>query len=285
MEGAFFCFGIRGGRPARDYRCLKHFMADINDTAAQAEQSTPSVEGNESTEVEEIKSQDQEENQPGAESENQSEDEKSSGEAGDQSEQSEKPTRAERRIQSLLSKVKENGERQNQTPPQYERRQPLISEEERQSGEIDPDILNQRIQSTIQNEVQRAIQMDRAKGQFESSVKEHQADLESIKDIDPDLEAEATAEYEALNYRLNPFTGKSQFIPAVKFSEIVAKIEARAEKLAAKRAEAIAEGNERYIKNVSSSQAVPASGSIQSSKSIKPETTDFSEFEKAFSKK
>lgn len=254
-------------------------MADINDTAAQAEQSTPSVEGNESGEV--IK---QDESQSGAESENQSEGQPS-GEAGDQSEQGEKPSRVERRIQSLLSKVKENGEHQSQSQPQYQSPQPLISEEERQIGEVDPEQLERRIQGTIQSEVQKAIQLDRAERQYESAVKDHQADLSGIKDLDPDLEAEAVAEYEALNYRINPFTGQQQFIPAVKFSEIVAKIQARADKIAAKRAEAIAEGNEQFLKNVSSSQAVPTSGGIQSSKSVKPETTDFSEFEKAYSSK
>lgn len=257
-------------------------MADDINQAVPAEQSTPSVEGSESTEVNQLENQGSE-TQPGAESENQAEGQQPSGETGDQSEQ--KPSRVERRIQSLLTKVKENGERQTPQPPQISRPQPIISEEERQAGEVDPELLNQRIQSTIQNEVQRAIQLDRARGEYESAVKAHQADLEGIKDIDPDLEAEATAEYEALNYRQNPFTGEMQFIPAVKFSEIVARIEARAEKLAAKRAEAIAESNERYIKDVSSSQAVPTSGNINSSKSTKPETTDFKEFEKAYSSK
>lgn len=252
-------------------------MADEINPVVPTEQSTPPVEESES-----IEGQKPENESPGTENENQSEGEPS-GEADDQSEH--KPSRAERRIQDLLSKVKENGERQAPQPPQYNRPQPLISEEERQAGEVDPVELERRLQGTVQNEVQRAIQLDRVKQQYESAVKEHQADLEGVKDIDPDLEAEAVAEYEALNYRINPFTGQQQFIPAVKLSEIVAKIEARAEKIANKRAEAIAEGNEQFIKRVSSTQAVPASGGIHSSKNVKPETTDFSEFEKAFSKK
>lgn len=259
-------------------------MADINDTAAQAGQGTPPVEDSVITEGQDQESQGQEEETPsGAADENQPEGQPS-GEAGDQPEQDGKPSRVERRIQSLLAKVKENGERQTQ-PPKYGERQPLISEEERQAGTVDPEVLEQRIQAAVQNEVQKAIQMDRVSQQYESAVKEHQSDLETVKDIDPDLEAEAAAEYEALNYRINPFTGKMQFIPAVKFSEIVAKIEARAERLAAKKAEAIAAGNERFIKDVSSSQAVPTSGSVQSSGSVKPETTNFSEFEKAYSAK
>ena len=264
-------------------------MADEIDTAAQAVQGTPPAEGSESSEVEgKLETQDLgNEEQPGASSENQTkeEDNTPSGETGDQSGQEAKPTRVERRINSLLSKVKEVGQNQTQPLPQNNGQQPIITEEEKEAGVVDPNVLEKRIHESVQNEVQRAIQMDRVQQQYESAVKDHQADLEGIKDIDPDLEAEAVSEYEALNYRINPFTGKQEFIPAVKFSEIVNKIQSRAEKLATKRAEAIAEGNENYLKQVSSSQAVPSSGAVNGSKSVKPETTDFTEFEKHFSSK
>jgi hypothetical protein len=125
--------------------------------------------------------------------------------------------------------------------------------------------------------------VDRINQQYESAVREHQTDLEGIKNIDSELEAEAVSDYEALNYQINPLTGNKEFVPAVKFSEIVAKIQSRAEKIAQKMAEKIAEGNEQFIKKVSSSQAVPSSGAVTGSKSVKPETTDFKEFEKAYS--
>ncbi len=269
-------------------------MADDLETAAQAVQGTPPAEGSEQTQVEsQLETQDKgTEPQPEATSENQPEEgnQTPSGEAEDQSGQKAKPSRIERRIDSLLSKVKEVGQNQSQTPSFQREEKTLFTEEEKQTGlEIDPAELerrmNQAVDARVQAKVGEALQIERTREQYESAVKDHQVDLEGVKEIDPDLEAEAVAEYEVLNYRINPFTGKQEFIPAVKFSEIVNKIQSRAEKLANKRAEAIAEGNEQYLKKVSSSQAVPSSGSITGSKSVKPETTDFTEFEKAFSSK
>lgn len=264
-------------------------MADDKDTAAQAVQDTPPAEGSESSQVEsQLETQDKgNEEQPEATSENQTEGEgqTSPGEAGDQSGQETKPTRVERRIHTLLSKVKEVGQNQSQPPNPQNGQQPYFTQEEIDAGAVDPNVLSQRITNTVQSEVHKAIQLNRASQQYESAVKDHQTDLEGIKDIDPDLEAEAISDYNALNYRLNPFTGKEEFIPAVKFSEIVAKIQSRAEKLATKKAEEMADGNEQYLKKVSSSEAVPSSGAVTGSKSVKPETTDFKEFEKAYSSK
>lgn len=265
-------------------------MADEIQADASAAQETPSSEGSESSLVEnqkqEVQSEGQEEQtkttgesqveeQPKAESETK--------ETGDQSGQKEaKPSRVERRIQSLISKIKEGSESKVDAPKQQEP-QPYFTEEEIEQGRIDPNTLMQRIQANVQTEVQKAIQMDRVNQQYESAVKSHQSDLEGIKDIDPDLEAEAVAEYEALNYQINPYTGKKVFVPAVKLSEIVSKIETRARKLAEKMAENIAEGNKEYLKSVSSSQAVPSSGAVTGTKSVTPDTTNFSEFEKAYS--
>lgn len=257
-------------------------MAD-EQTATQATQDTPPVKGNETVDV---STDTKTESQPGA-SEPQADDNQTSGEPGEQSEpeQVDKPSRIERRIKQLSSKVREYGESQTTTPPTYQQEQPLISDEEREVGSVDPNILEQRIQGRVQSEVQRQLTLERSRQQYESSVREHQSDLDGLKDIDPDLEADAVAQYEALNYRINPFTGRQEFVPAVKMSEIVAKIEARAEKLAAKRAEAIAAGNEQFIRQVSSTQAVPTSSNVSGSKTIKPETTDFRSFEKAYSSK
>lgn len=256
-------------------------MAD-EQMATQATQDAPPVKGSETVDTPTGADTNL---QPGA-SETQM-DEQSSGETGDQSEleQVDKPSRIERRIKQLSSKVREYGESQAHPQPAYQREQPLISDEEREAGSVDPDILEQRIQGRVQAEVQRQLTLERSRQQYESAVREHQADLDSIKDIDPDLEAEAVAQYEALNYRINPFTGRQEFVPAVKMSEIIAKIEARAEKIAAKKAEAIAAGNEQFLKQVSSTQAVPSSSSVSGAKTIKPDTTDFKAFEKAYSSK
>lgn len=251
-------------------------------TAAQATQEAPPVKENE-PEVDKTTP----DSQPGATSETRPEEGKPSGEAGDQPEpeQVEKPSRVERRIKQLTSMVKERSQQIASAPPVKNQDQPLISDEEREAGGVDPNILEQRIQGRVQSEVQRQLTMERNRQQYETAVREHQADLEGMKDLDPDLEVEAVAEYESLNYRINPFTGKQELVPTVKLSEIVARIEARAEKIAAKKAEAMAAGNERFIKQVSSTQAVPASSSVSGAKTVKPETTDFSEFEKAYSSK
>lgn len=258
---------------------------DTQSTAAQAEQSTPSAQeqGSESQESQ-VHAQEGESTESNATSENQkkeAEQSSSDGESGDQSGQGTKPTRVERRINQLLTKVKEVGQSQAQDHQQQVRREPIVTDEEREAGQVDPAKLDERIQKTVQATVQRAIQMDRINQQYTSAVKEHQTDLESVKDLDPDLESEAVSEYEALNYQINPLTGQKVFIPAVKFSEVVAKIQSRAEKIANKRATEIAEGNQKYLENVSSNQAVPSSGNVSGSRSIKDDTTDFSEFEKA----
>jgi hypothetical protein len=258
-------------------------MADEPKGDELTPQETPPAETSESNPTEsQAQVQEGKEEQVDATSESQKEEETSQGESGDQPEQQEaKPSRVERRINQLLSKLKETGETQSKPLPKDE--EPYFTQEEIEEGKVDPDRLVQRIQHTVQSEVQKAIQMDRLNQQYESAVKEHQSDLEGIKDIDPDLEAEAVAEYEALNYQVNPYTGEKTFVPAVKLSEIVTKIQTRAQKLAEKLAEDIAEGNKAYLKNVSSSQAVPSSAAVTGKKSIKPETTDFSEFEKAYS--
>lgn len=264
-------------------------MADEINGEELALQSTPSAEGSEEVQVDDqVQDVNEEQNpQPEASSDNQENEEKSSDGTGEQSGQEAKPTRVERRIHDLLSKVKEVSNTPTSQPP-VNNDNPLFTEQDKQdleNGYIDPETLMQKVQSTVQSEVQKAIQIDRITQQYNSEVQAHAQDLESVKDIDPDLEAEAVAEYEAVNYQVNPFTGEREFVPAVKLSEIVAKIESRAQKIATKMAEKIAEGNVRHLQEVSSSQAVPTNGSVGGSISVAPDTTDFSAFEKAYSSK
>lgn len=287
-------------------------MADDQETAAQAVQSTPSAEGSESNLSEgSVQTQDLgEDTQTGAMSENQEQEgtseventsQEESQEPGDQSGQKAKPTRFERRIDSLINKVKENANKagqaqeqsflQNGQPLLSQDGEPLFTQEELEEG-IDPTVLNQRIQNTVQSAVQSALEAERTgqqvkqvNEQYVSAVREHEADLESVKNLDPELEAEAAREYNLINTQINPYTGEPMFVPAVKFSEIVAKIESRAKKYAEKMAQEIASGNEKFIQDVSSSQAVPSSGTGGGSRTINPDTTDFKEFEKAYSSK
>ena len=263
-------------------------MADELTGDQLSPQSTPSAEGSEEVQVDDQVQVENEEQpaQPEASSESQENEEQSSDGTGEQSGQEAKPTRVERRIHDLLSKVKEVSNNTSEKPVSNE--ESLFTEQEKQDleqGIIDPDTLIKRVQNTVQSEVQKAIQIDRITQQYQSAINEHTQDLESVKDIDPDLEAEAVAEYEAINYQINPLTGQREFVPAVKLSEIVAKIENRATKIATKMAEKIAEGNLKHLQEVSSSQAVPTNGSVGGSQSVTPETTNFSDFEKAYSSK
>jgi len=260
-------------------------MADNQLGDELAPQDTPPAEESESYQVEDqvqVEDTDSEE-QSEATSQNQTtEEETPKGEADDGRDGKDtKPSRIERRISQLVSKLKEVDDTKSEPPVREDK--PLFTDEEMSEGTVDPNRLVERIKNTVQTEVQRAIQMDRINQQYDSAVKEHQSDLEGIKDIDPDLEAEAVAEYEAINYQTNPLTGEKVFVPAVKLSEIVNKIVVRATKLAEKMAVEIAEGNKKYLKDVSSSQAIPSSGNVSGSKSVKSDTNDFTEFEKAYS--
>lgn len=261
-------------------------MADnIQDTAAQAEQGTPLAQEQESNtqdNLAQVNEGQDIESKATSETQNKEAEKSSSGENGDQLEQEAKPSRIERRIKDLSSKVREYGQSQAQRAP-VKSGQNYFTPEELEEGAIDPNTFMQRVQSTVQSEVAKAIQMDRLQQQYQSSVREHQADLDSIKDIDPDFESEAVAEYERLNYQINPFTGEKEFVPAVKLSEIVSKMKATAEKLAEKIAREKVAANEQHLKEVSSFQAVPTSAEVSSAKTSKPDTTNFAEFEKAYS--
>lgn len=259
-------------------------MADDQLEAAQASQDTPPVQESEESQVEETgQSQETSDETQSSTSENQeSEAEKQTdGKTDDQSGQEAKPTRFEKRIQQLSQKLKEIG---NQSQTQLPKgTQPYFTKEELEQGEVDPNDLIQRIEKAVEAKVEKKFEIAKMQDQFVSSVKDFQTDLDSVKNLDPDLEAEAAAEFDALNYQINPFTGEREFVPAVKFSEIVNKIETRATKIAEKMAQNIAEGNERHLNQVSSSQAVPSGGTVSGASKIEAETTNFADFEKAYS--
>src|SRR5690606_33986233 len=150
-----------------------------------------------------------------------------------------KPSRVERRISSLIGKLKES-QKPPMSPKVGQQAQPLIAQQEIDEGALDPVAFEQRVQQRIDSEVdsrgERAMQMAEINTEYKHAVKEHETDLQSVadSDLDPDIEAEAAAEYNRLNHQINPLTGELMFVPAVKFSEIVSKLTSRAEKIAAK---------------------------------------------------
>lgn len=252
-------------------------MADENQEVQQTSQDAPPAQGSEST-----PSPDQallEQGLEGKEEQPEHSSESQEGNPEDQAgQQNGKPTRIERRMDNLLSKLKESNKAQS-TPTN--KPSGLFGQEEIERGEIDPVTFEKRVQEQVQFEVQKTLRTERINTQYKSAVSEHQADIESVKDLDPTLEKMAVREYETLNYQINPLTGERMFIPAVKFSEIVARRRAEVEQAA----EEMASGNRNYTHSVSQTSAVPTNGAITSSKKISGDTTDFAEFEKNFGKR
>jgi len=262
-------------------------MAEENIEVLQTSQDTPPAEGSEST-PQEQSSQEGSEQQPSGQGSEQGDGEQSEHSEGTQGENSEgqpeqqgaKPTRVERRIGQLLDKLKgSHGASSEQPGVPGQSRSKFFTDEELAEGAIDPSVLEKRIGQTVQQEVQQALEMDRINQQYTSAVKEHEADLESVKDLDPKIEELAVKQYEVINYQINPLTGEKMFIPAVKMSEIVKKLT----DVINSAAENVAQGNRVYAENVSQNQAVPTNGSTISSKPVKENTTDFGAFEKAYS--
>lgn len=257
-------------------------------------QATPPAQGSnppvddEVIETSEVES----EEQPAQTSENQD------GNPEDQAEKQEvKPTRSERRIGQLLNKLKESGKTEVQPSNQRPGEDPgsLFTPEELEEGVVDPESLDKRISDRINSGIQQALQkekenqeMAKVRQEFNNAAKEHESDLEGVKDLDPSIEKLAVQQYNALNFQYNPITGKQMFVPAVKFSEIVNKINETVQKVAGGNQPGevdSSEDNKQYSQSVSQTQAIPTNGSISSPKKVREDTTDFSEFEKTFGSK
>jgi len=263
-------------------------MADQNEEVLQTSQDTPPAQESNSQTSDDAS---QEQNQSESEEQSQHSSENPEGNQEDQEEQS-KPTRAERRVGQLLEKLKTAGQQTYQGPaplkPQTPKPPSFISPEEREEGALDPDAFEKRAQQAVQAAVDAALQNERQKAQleainneFRSAVKEHEVDIAGVKDIPPHIEKLALRQYEVLNSAFNPMTGKKEFVPAVKFSEIVNEI--------TKDLEGVIEGaelaNKQYSIDISQSSAVPTAGNLRSSKKVTPDTTNFADFEKNFASK
>lgn len=247
-------------------------MADENTEVVQTSQDAPPAQGSESNPPAAPETSD-----PGTQGSEEQPEHSSNPQEGnpeDQAGQDNKPSRVEKRINTLLSKLKENN---SPSTPENRKAQPYFTQEEINNGEIDPTTFEKRVQDRVQFEVHQALERERINTQYTSAVREHEADLESVKDLDPNVERMAVEQYEALNYQINPLTGKRMFIPAVKMTEIVKRISDHLERVA----DGIVEGNRQYTASVSQNQAVPTGGTIKSSKA-RSDTTDFTEFEKNF---
>lgn len=260
-------------------------MAEETQEQLQGSQESPLAE--ESTEgTQEIKEtgQDQsqvpENNEQPNEQSKHSEDQQAQG-AEDQSGQVNKPSRAEKRIADLSSKYKELVTKL-QTPLTQDMPQ-LITDEEIKNGEVDLKELNNRINQLVDYKVNQAgssvEQQIELKSEYKAKQAEFDSDLSNTTFENDIVKEMAEKQFEALNFYDDPISGKQVFIPAVKMSEIKAKldtgIKAAAEKLI--------QGNRDFAQSVSNSQTVPTGNSL-SSTSADEATSDFSKFEKTFSK-
>jgi hypothetical protein len=145
--------------------------------------------------------------------------------------------------------------------------------------ELEEDVFKQ----TIQREVQKAIELDRAKQAYVQKAQEHQQDIEQIQrtGLPKAIEDLATKQYYSVNFQHDPFTGKDVFVPVVKFSEIVKDIQ---DKLTLAAAE-FAKSGQEYRRQVENLSAISPTAKESSSSIVSEDTTDFKAFEKAYSKR
>lgn len=139
-----------------------------------------------------------------------------------------KPTRAQRRIQQLLEKVKQGQQSGDDYSNVFnEQEEDFITPEEYQNG-IDPQVLKQRIeqreQQRLQQHSQSIKQQLKAEMAYEQEVKSHQSDIDSVQSSEeikknPVLERMAVRLYEKENYSVDPRTGQTFFNPVLKLSE------------------------------------------------------------------
>lgn len=176
-----------------------------------------------------------------------------------------KPSRAERRIQGLVAKIKEQREilERLQTPGpedwRSQRREPLISPEEYQEG-IDPKVLEQRIEQrvaqTVQQSLARQKQMDAYRGQIEAHQQDLQAVVEQYPDFaeDPVLEEAFLDAYQDANYV------NGGFVPRKSPSEIAAKLMRIKETVATKSA---AEVSGKMAKHAADQAVTPRASEVE----------------------
>lgn len=260
-------------------------MAEETQEQLQGSQVTPPAEGSTpSTQEAKETSQDQAqvpENQEKTDEQPQHSEDQQDGKSEDQAGQA-KQTRGEKRIQSLLTKLKETNSQEvvQQANQQIDG---IFTADELASGEVDFASFNDRLQKFIDQKVNAAksevVSTVQSRSLYSSKVNEFVADTEQVKFEDPALEELAVEQFNAINYQVNPLTQERDFIPAVKLSEIKAKLE-KGIKIAA---EKLVQQNKAFAKSVSDNQTVPI-GNVGSSRSVADDTTDFRAFEKAHSK-
>ncbi len=133
-----------------------------------------------------------------------------------------KPSRAERRVESLVDKLKQTGQQTND-PSQIFGNDPIFTPEEIESGSFDPGLLQQRLEQREQRVQQQATSQALAAIDYRASINDHLSDIDSVKKEmgdDPVIDKLVARQYEALNHQTDPRTGAKVFVPTVKMSEL-----------------------------------------------------------------
>jgi hypothetical protein len=134
-----------------------------------------------------------------------------------------KPSRIEKRFDKFTSMLKEQAQPQQPALSQVFGNDPLFTQEELETGSIDPASLQQRLLQREMQSEERIKQQVRADLEYRSTVQDHLADIEKVSEeiaADPAIEKLVSKQYDALNKMTDPRTGQEVFVPRVKMSEI-----------------------------------------------------------------
>jgi hypothetical protein len=147
----------------------------------------------------------------------------------DSGEEERKPTRAERRIQELVAKTKQQEElleklsEPNPGDWKGQLKEPLITPDEYQEG-VDPKALEQRIEKRVAQTVQRTLAMSRQQEAYKGQLEAHTQDLQTVVDKYPELTEDPALEEAFLDAYNDANYINGGFVPRKTPSEIAAKI-------------------------------------------------------------
>lgn len=176
-------------------------------------------------------------------------------------------SRLERRVDSLVDKLKAQGQQPQIDASQFFGNEPIFSPEEIEAGQFDPIAVSQRLQQREQRVQALAAQQAVAAVEYQATVKDHLSDMDTVaKELgnDPVLDKLVAKQYDALNHQVDPRTGIRVFVPTVKMSEIYKDLKDALDK---KSTAATADMQVR-VANQASEQAVPVSVSGAPSKDL-----------------
>lgn len=187
---------------------------------------------------------------------------------GEKQPSAKKPTRAERRIHSLLQKLKEKDKpSEGYSPVESELAQQVVGPDltPDEEGFVDANAIKEAAKQEAIREVMAAMQQREAVKEHlddvEQTLKAPELDPKSDK-YDPDLDKLIAEEYEKINKMVDPYTGQEIFVPREKMSDIYKRMKGVLEKYRS-------QGEEQGAQKIQRQQGVTA---VSPSTSAKPNT-------------